>query len=215
MPGDRLLGEQLPVALDVQPRLLEGRDVPVEGGLRLVGHRLVIARIDQEQQIVPQDVCALPVRLLADVPLDLGSDVRVDEPVEGRDPLAVERYVHLLDVGDLDDGRWLRRSCSCLVASRDRDQGSERSDSRVHYALRHSRCVPSGESGRPVSDEVRSRSVKPLRFPAATSGARSQKPGAIFSPLNQPGCMRLDRAQTLARQQLVVIRDDNADWHAP
>jgi len=27
--------------------------------------------------------------------------------------------------------------------------------------------------------------------------------------------MRLDRAQTLARQQLVVIRDDNADWHAP
>src|SRR6266851_5460516 len=108
------------------------------------------------------------------------STVGAAEPVEGADPLAVDRYVSLLDVGDLDGGWWRRRRRGRLVASGDRDQGNERTDSCVHCALRYSRCVSSGRSGRPVSDEV------------ALIDSRQRHPeqdrrnlGAIFSRLDR------------------------------
>ena len=130
---DHLLGDQLPVALDVEARLSQGRDVPLQGSFCLVGYRLVIARVDHEEEIFPPDVRPLLVRLLADIPFDLRPDIGVDEAVQSPNPLAEERDVHLFDLRHLDGGRWRRWSGGGLVTGGAGERQGDDPSARVHH----------------------------------------------------------------------------------
>src|SRR6267143_1252809 len=92
---------------------------------------LVIARVDEEEDVSSLHVRAVAVGLLADVSLDLRPDIGVHESIEGRNPLAVDLDVELQHLRHFYRRRRLRGS-SRLVASGEEQERSHRSDSRVH-----------------------------------------------------------------------------------
>ena len=190
--GDHLRGDQLPIALHVELRLRQGSRVPVQGGPRLVGHRLVIARVDQEHQLALPDVCTLPIHLLADVSLDLGFDVRIDESVQAPHPLAIDGHVLLQHVGDLHCGGRRGRGRRRLAASGVCEQGNEYQGSfplvhrarTVHVACRSERPATAHAADtrcRTAGHFCTATRQKLTRLPPRSAG--SGKGGAGIEPL--------------------------------
>src|SRR4029079_2436172 len=95
LAGDSLSRAELAVPPDVETRLLQSGDGPVQGRLGVGSRVLVVARVDQEQHVTATNVGPVAVQLRHHVAGDLRLDLGVDESVEGADPLMKDRHVLL------------------------------------------------------------------------------------------------------------------------
>src|SRR5262249_32340465 len=139
LASDGLRGDQLLVALNVETHLGKCRFIVIERGLGLVDRVLIIARVDEEQQLSLAHERPLLVRLLLDVSRDLRFDVCVDEPIQRANPLAEDGHVLLHNHGDLHGRRGRRRRRGFLASGDQQHRRTDNHDAHLHRSTSRDR----------------------------------------------------------------------------